>query len=214
MKLAVCLPGSSFSANFLMCWTQFMDYCSKQGIQLTISPAQSCNIYYVRNACLGGNCLRGKTQKPFDGKLDYDFMLWLDSDIVFNSSQVQKLLNHNVDIVSGIYACEGGKELACGRINDEEFHKLGCMPSYSPEELKDKTELFEVDYSGFGFILFKKGVFESLEYPWFEPHFFEYGDIRDFSMEDVSLCLKAKEKGFKIMVDPTIRVGHEKKAIY
>jgi GT2 family glycosyltransferase len=33
-------------------------------------------------------------------------------------------------------------------------------------------------------------------------------------MEDVSFCLRAREKGFKVHVDPKVVVGHEKKVIF
>jgi len=26
----------------------------------------------------------GQNQKPFQGKIDYDFIMWIDSDMVFN----------------------------------------------------------------------------------------------------------------------------------
>lgn len=64
-----------------------------------------------------------------------------------------------------------------------------------------------------GFILVKKGVFESMEYPWFKPIEKKIGNMVDFTMEDVAFCLTAREKGFEIYVDPTVRVGHEKKVI-
>jgi len=32
--------------------------------------------------------------------------------------------------------------------------------------------------------------------------------------EDISFCLRAKEKGFKIYIDPLIKVGHEKKIVF
>ena len=83
----------------------------------------------------------------------------------------------------------------------------------TPEDIKDKKELIEVAYTGFGFICIKKGVFESMEYPWFKPTFKTIGNVVDFTMEDVSFCLNAKERGFKIYVDPTVIVGHEKKVV-
>ena len=88
------------------------------------------------------------------------------------------------------------------------------MSFFKQEDFQDKTELLEVDYSGLGFLLIKKGVLESLEYPWFKPRFIEIEDKEDFAMEDVSFCLDTKEKGYQIFIDPTIRVGHEKLAIY
>ncbi len=35
----------------------------------------------------------------------------------------------------------------------------------------------------------------------------------DFTMEDVAFCLQAKERGFKILIDTKVRVGHEKKVV-
>jgi hypothetical protein len=53
-----------------------------------------------------------------------------------------------------------------------------------------------VDYTGFGWVLIQKGVFEGLEYPWFAPKMqvFESGAVQDMCGEDVSFCLDAKEK--------------------
>ena len=73
-----CLPGASFGGRFLECWTELFAWCLKNGIKPVLSRKQSCNIYYVRNMCLGADVMRGKNQKPFDGKLDYDYLMWID----------------------------------------------------------------------------------------------------------------------------------------
>jgi GT2 family glycosyltransferase len=74
--------------------------------------------------------------------------------------------------------------------------------------------LTEVGFNGFGFMLIKRGVFEAVEYPWFEPHFTTYDNVRDFSGEDTGFCIKARRKGFKILVDIAVKVGHEKRFVY
>jgi hypothetical protein len=53
-----------------------------------------------------------------------------------------------------------------------------------------------------------------MEYPWWGPQLqkFENG-IQDFCGEDVSFCLDAKRLGMDIIVDPRIRVGHEKMSV-
>jgi hypothetical protein len=33
----------------------------------------------------------------------------------------------------------------------------------------------------------------------------------DFTIEDVAFCLKAREAGYKIFIDPAAKEGHEKK---
>jgi hypothetical protein len=218
MKIIFCLPGSSFSDKFFGCWTELLSYCLNNGIVPIVSQATSCNIYYVRSKCLGGDVLRGKEQKPFDGKIDYDYIMWLDSDMVYNPQQFQKLLNHQEDVVSGLYAYEGGEGFTCGKLDEKYFKEKGIMECYTPENIKEAKlndkGLLEVDYTGMGFLLIKKGILEKLTYPWFKPHWFKIDKYQDFSMEDVSLCMDIKEKGHKIFVDPSVRVGHEKKIIY
>ena len=65
---------------------------------------------------LGANVLRGPNQIPWDGKLEYDYQLWIDSDIVFNSEKFfQLILDANPEgekereIVAGWYCTEDGK---------------------------------------------------------------------------------------------------------
>ena len=38
-------------------------------------------VNFARCKCLGANVLRGPKQIPWDGKLKYDYQLWIDSDI-------------------------------------------------------------------------------------------------------------------------------------
>jgi hypothetical protein len=212
--IVFCLPGANFSGRFLECWTELVSFCLSNNICPLLSRRESCNIYYVRNMCLGADVLRGVTQKPFDGKLSYDYIMWIDSDILFSSQHIVKLINHNKDIVSGLYAMEGGKCFATVKNWDEDFFKAKGYFQFLSESDIDNKELIEVDYTGMGFMLVKKGVFESLEYPWFRPIEKHIGNLVDFTMEDVSFCLTARKKGYKIWIDPTVRVGHEKKTIY
>ena len=218
MKVIFCLPGSSFSSRFLSCWTNLLLYCWSNGIQPLLSQGTSPNIYYVRQMCLGADVTRGKDQKPFDGKIDYDYICWIDSDSIFTPQSLQKLLNYDLDIVAGLQAFEGGQGFTCGKLNKKYFKKHGMMEYYTPDKLKsaklNERGLLEVDYAGFGLILIKKGVYEKLEYPWHRPEWFKINDCKDFSMEDVGFCINAKKADFRIYVDPSVRIGHEKKAIY
>jgi GT2 family glycosyltransferase len=214
LTIVFCLPGNSFSAKFIAAWTELVAYCLANGIKPVLSCRQSCNIYYVRNMCLGADVMRGKNQKPFDGMLDYDYLMWIDSDILFTPRQIEKLLCHEMDIVSGIYLMEGGRALATVMEWDEEFfEKHGYFQFMTPKEIEGKSDLIEVSYTGMGFMLIKRGVFEKMEYPWFRPIEKQIGNIVDFTMEDVAFCLSAKEKGFKVFIDPAVRVGHEKSMV-
>jgi len=213
-RVIFCLTGTTFSGKFLDCFSEILVYCIQSNIQFAISRKESPVVYFVRNMCLGGDVLKGENQKPFDGKIDYTHLMWIDNDIIFTPQQFQKLLDYDRDIVSGVYLMSDMTHYATVENWDEEvFKKHGSFKFLKPSDLENKKDLLEVAYTGFGFMLIKKGVFESLTYPWFRPVFHSIGTAKDFSSEDASFCKMIIEKGFKIYIDPQLRVGHEKKMV-
>lgn len=233
MNIIFCIPGRSFSDNFLRSWTATVNLFHFKNWNFKLINAYSSNVYFSRGKCLGYNTLRGKNQKPFDGKLEYDFVFWIDSDIVWKPEQVIRLINWNKDIVSGIYLCEG-EEVYPTVINwDLQFFKNNGYFEFlnkdrAEEELK-KSDLLEVSYNGMGFMAVKYGVFESIGYSPFAPIFTkiekekiekkeksekeESVEIVDFASEDVSFCLRAGRIGYKVYADLGVKVGHEKSNI-
>jgi len=168
--------------------------------------------------CLGADVLRGKNQIPFNGEINYDYTMWIDSDIIFTPEQFAQLLAHkDKDIVGGIYLMEGGAAYPVVKEwNIDYFQKNGVFEFLKVNDPSIQNgKPFEVAYTGFGFVLVKKGVFEKISYPWFPPEFFEFGnDISDFCSEDVGFCRKATSAGFKVWIDPTIVLRHEKTVAY
>lgn len=215
MKIVFCLPGKSFSGRFLRCWSELLAWCIRNGISVSLQQYYSCNIYYVRNMCLGGNILNGSSQKPFNGQLDYDYIMWIDSDIIFTVEQFKTLLNRNKDAVSGMYLMEDGLNYATVKNWDETFFiQNGYFKFMQPHDIENQKELIPVHYTGMGFMLIKKGVTESIEYPWFRPEFVNFGNnLKDFTMEDVAFCRSIIRNGYNLYVDPTVVVGHEKTRI-
>jgi hypothetical protein len=214
LNVIFCLPGNSYSGNFLRGWSEVLFQCPQHGIKPILIQDYDPVVYYARNKCLGGSVLRGGNQKPYDGKIDYDFMMWIDSDVLFTFDQFTKLINWNKEIVSGIYMMKDNEHFATvPEWNIDYFKQTGSFKFLTPADIVGKTDLMEVAYTGFGFMLMKKGVMETMDYPWFRPIMHDFSGeqgIIDFSSEDSSMCYLLREKGFKIFVDPTIRVGHEK----
>ena len=211
-----CLPGRGVSYTFLK---NFVTLCfdlvqNKASIQ--ISQDYSSMVNFARCKCLGANVLRGPDQLPWDGKLKYDYQLWIDSDIVFNVEKFYQLVLMDEKIASGWYCTEDGKTTSVAHWLDEDDFKGngGVMNHETLDSIAKRKKPFTVDYAGFGWLLIKHGVFEDsqMTYPWFAPKMqvFESGAVQDMCGEDVSFCLDAKEAGFRIMCDPRIRVGHEK----
>jgi hypothetical protein len=173
-------------------------------------------VNFARCKCLGANVLRGPDQKPWDGKLEYDYQLWIDSDIVFDNEKFYRLVQHDKDIAAGWYMTEDGRTTSVAHwLEEGDFRQNGGVMNHETgESMSKRKKPFTVDYTGFGWTLIKKGVFEhdKMKYPWFAPKMqvFESGEVQDMCGEDVSFCLDAMDAGFEIWCDPVIRVGHEK----
>jgi hypothetical protein len=220
MNIIVCIPGNNFSSEFLHSWTLFLGECFRRNINIILSNKYTSNVYFVRTMCLGGDLLKGTKQTPFQGNIEYDYILWIDSDITFTFDDFEKLLIMKKDVASGLYLMDGGKEYATVKKMDFEYlNNNGSFSFISKDVLTKYPKTFEVDYTGMGFMLIKKGVIEKLEYPWFEPTFFEFKSkngfiIKDFCSEDVGFCLKLKNKNIPIYINKNVIVGHQKKIIY
>ena len=53
-------------------------------------------VNFARCKCLGANVLRVPDQLPWDGKLEYDWQLWIDSDIVFDTAKFYQLILNSI----------------------------------------------------------------------------------------------------------------------
>ena len=214
MKIIFCLPGASYSGRFLQCWTNLLAELPKYKITYGLSQDYLCNIYHARTKVLGVSIERGVNQKPFDGKLDYDYILWIDSDMVFTPEDFFKLIDHDKDIVSGMYKMSDDVNFATVENMDEKYFEQWMHYQFMQDkdiEAK-KGQLFKADYTGMGWMLVRKGVFEKMKYPYFYPRkkvWKKYG-WEEFVWDDVEFCLRARENGHDIWIDPKIRIGHEK----
>ena len=84
-SVVFCLPGRGVSYTYLKSFVQLCFDLVQAGASIQISQDYSSMVNFARCKCLGANVLRGPDQMPWDGKLNYDYQLWIDSDIVFNS---------------------------------------------------------------------------------------------------------------------------------
>ena len=217
--IVFCLPGRGVSYQFLKSFVSLCFDLVQSGASIQISQDYSSMVNFARCKCLGANVLRGPDQKPWDGKLEYDYQLWIDSDIMFNTEQFYRLVAHDKDIAAGWYCTEDGRTSSVAHwLEEGDFRQNGGVMNHETgESMSKRKKPFTVDYTGFGWTLIKKGVFEDdkMKYPWFAPKMqvFESGEVQDMCGEDVSFCLDAMEAGFEIWCDPVIRVGHEKMRI-
>jgi hypothetical protein len=218
------IPGGSFTPGFFDSWTKLTMAAGRLPFDMVCTRHYSPVIYHCRANLLGADNRAGEHQIPFQGKLNYDYMMWLDTDINFTVEQVVSLFESmqkkkHVDVLCGIYLTADGHHSTIVKDWDVNFFlKTGMFPFLTIPQLKEeaaksKDKLAKVFYAGMGFMMVRKGAFEKVTYPWFEPIMHEIEMSRDFSSEDVSLCWKWAEKGVGIYIDPEIVVGHEKSIV-
>lgn len=224
MKIIFCLPGREYSREFLLSWSDLLVQTIKKGHEVLISQQYSSMVHFARAKCLGGDVLKGATQKPFQGQIEYDMIMWIDSDIVFSADDFFKLIDSPHDVTCGSYMMSDLKNLCVVKNWDTDyFKKNGSFEFITPEMLKGYKDLtderyLKVVYAGMGWMMIKNGAIEKLEYPWFtsdtETMLGEDGQtIVDLCSEDVSFCRALDKVGVSIMLDTTVRVGHQKPMI-
>ena len=138
----------------------------------------------------------------------YDYVLFCDSDMVFNADDLKKLLSHDVGICSGLYISRDGlnRNVAYSKIITRRR-----FPYRAPQLVVDtQTSGYGlVAACGFGFTLIKASVLKCMLKKYkslFEP-FKGVG-------EDIAFCIRAQKCGYKIYIDRDVKLGHVGECVY
>jgi len=194
IKLAILVPTRDMvHTHFAYSLTQLVKTTSEVGIDTYL---------YFDSSTI----LLNQREKLIDEaiKMEADYVLWLDSDMMFPSNVVLKLLAHNKDIVACNYMKRSlpMKTVAYTDLND--------WDSWVPMEPQE--ELVKVKGIGMGCILMKTEVFRKLEKPYFEFRFKE--DTKDWFGEDFILQDKIQKVGYEIFVDTMLSMEIKHVGIY
>lgn len=214
MHIIFCLPGREYSREFLLAWSELMSQVYSKGHTFSISQNYSSVVHFARAKCLGGDVRKGPDQKPFQGQVDYDVMMWIDSDIIFKPDDFFRILESPHKVTSGVYMMEDMQHIAAVKDwNEEYFKKYGTFKFLRPDDIVGVSTYMQVAYAGMGWMLIHKGVVENLKYPWFHSELQQIGDFVDMSSEDVAFCRALEASGHPVHLDTKLRVGHQKKMI-
>ena len=141
---------------------------------------------------------RNKVVETFLGS-HYNWLLFLDSDVVPPADGIDRLMAHGKKVISGLYHQKGGEFLPNMYTYKEWLPEKG-QHDYNWITEWPRDETIEVDGVGAGFLLIHREVLEAIgKKDWF--HFREGG-------EDLAFCRQAKEKGYSIWVDTSVHCGH------
>lgn len=145
---------------------------------------------------------------------DCTHMLCIDSDIAWNPSDVQKMINLDEDFVAALYPARGP---------DKCFLFRGVYGENKRMDVSKKG-LLEMEYIPAGFMMLKRIVPERMMEVFPDLHYLPKDESLahtegyclfdtevwqgEFWGEDYVFCRRARKAGFKIWIDPTIKLDH------
>jgi len=148
-------------------------------------------------------------------KHNVDYILFIDSDMKWQPTDIEKLVESNKNVASGVYISrmplyKNERVIQAYYYTESEgFKPLSCLPK----------EPCKVDAVGAGFLLIKKNVLEhlwnkrdKLGAPFDLISFREAkcgrGEMTDLIGEDFAFCLRIKRLGYELWLHPEVKVGH------
>lgn len=150
------------------------------------------------------------TKAILDG---FEETLWIDSDVGFHPNDVEKLRRHNLPIVSGVYAKKGKRSMASN-----------FEPGTKKVAFGEQGGLTEIQYAATGFLHVRRQAYLDIQeklglpmcneefgeriIPWFQPLIRPLKEASWYLGEDFAFCERAKQAGYRIMADTSIRLWH------
>lgn len=120
-----------------------------------------------------------------------EWMLWLDSDMMFPSTTALRLMAHKKPIVAANYMKRASP------LTTVAYPKIGQWDSWLPLESQDELE--PVEGVGMGCMLMRTELLKKIGRPWFE---FTYQEsTQDWMGEDFAFQTKLREVGYQILID-------------
>jgi hypothetical protein len=206
-----CTPGEKFSSKFLISWTNSIISLMKNSESFIYINHYTSLVTHTRNQMIrcfpGGKNSDPTNVLPFENKIEAKKIIFIDDDMVWNFDDLEKIMKSDKDIISGF--CK------TNFVNQNNEHMLSATKNNEylfEKDIKNKTELIEVDSVGLAFLAINFEVFKTIKFPWFENFDVVHEESKHVVnvSEDFVFCQKAIAAGYKIYADPTIKVGHEK----
>lgn len=218
MKILVAIPCmDTWPVQFGLSLIEMLTYSQKfMKDEIRLCPMTNSLIYDARNLL----SLTAIEQ-------DFDYVLWLDSDMVFNPDTLASMLNtlrSSLHTVKGKFCTEAqAYDMLTGvYYMRKEPHTPVLYKTISEPELKDgqvqkkiqtttdiPDTLFDVEGCGFGCVLTSVPLLKEV-WDKFGPAFSPY----PWASEDMSFCYRVKQLGKKILCDPSIYLGHIGTAVF
>jgi len=143
---------------------------------------------------------------------EVSLILWVDSDVVIRDIMAFEKLYIDMKktgykIVSGVYWSKKGQTGIWNLDKDKEGHDI--LKPYDVSKIDPKGDglIYDAELVGSGLMLVDVSVYESLDYPWYDYQTDFVKDPYKFG-EDFYFLNKAREKGYRLLVDYNVKGNH------
>ena len=186
MKLLIAIPTRDYMHfEFVKRLTDLIQKLDEDEINYKIAYQGSTLVYIGRDKL---------ARKAIDE--GFSHVLWLDSDMVFESTLLDDLMFSGKSFVTGIAHGRRAPHFSC--IFKEVYPKVDRW------EYKDyPSTTFKIGGCGFACVLIETRILKAV----WDKHGTCFFPTRELG-EDVAFCVKARECGFEIYAEPTVRLGH------
>lgn len=173
-KVAICIPyyRACEGPTLLSC----MDLSARSAASVAMLPigTAGCYIEDNRNGCIEYALATG---------IPFDWVLWIDSDMIFPGDALLRLLAHDKDIIGANYRIRTPPYTCAGIYHDRMdthllepgLHRMAQMPT--------------------GLLLTRFDIYRRMGYPWFKP------GLRSEPRDDIFFCRRALDLGYEIWCD-------------
>lgn len=177
-------------------------------IDRMFSHSQSRGLTMIRQR-RRGSMLPLQRQEAVDFVLEHDIrhLLFVDGDMVFPEDALTRLLNHEVDVVTGTAVTKQAPYTPAFRLLDAQGR-----PRVVPE-IPENGKI-EVAAVGCYFMLIDTRVLKQIPRPHFMGFYEKVGEDLEFVYEDWFFSKRLREAGVKIHVDCGLAIGHVGNYIY
>lgn len=178
MKLAICVPvRDTVHSKFAYCLSDLTSHLVKSNIEYSLFFQNGSVLPEQRNV-LADSAIKAKC----------DFILWIDSDMVFPKNLYQKLSAHNTDVIACTYSTRTKPYRNVAFLNNNFNDRLGAS-----------VGLHKVSSVGMGLMLTNIEVYRNIRKPWFV---FEYSEeYNSYLGEDIYFCQNLINNGYEIYID-------------
>lgn len=173
------------------------DLIIPDGVECYLEIAKGYTVDYARNVL---------AKTAIDK--NYDYILWVDADIVLPLTFLSQTLFKNEDAITGWYIKKIANVPGITELYVPDKFKRNVYSNIKEEELKDVKDIFQVDACGFGCLLTKTEIFKKLCENNKKPFVYVEDNNGTIMSEDIYACINMNKLGYIIKADPSLRCKH------